>query len=293
MKETLNRLYLVLDEIRWFHEGLTEFLSVARNHKVSTFILNQQDRQWEQLGMPALASVIPDLLRFRIQYRASTRQTADDMAMTEAKYDPFGLQQLVNVYSDTEGESEGGSDSDTDSDGFSDGHSWGTGDSIRDTGERTQSRNSGGSRLQTGGSSRSTGTNYGTSKSRTRSDQLLNAGVNDQHFLRMQELRSLPEHCAMVSFEERTARLRMHPYEPFATRIDGVDWYEWLHQASASHHERKRRQNQRPSFSPVITIFRHVPSAPPEAAPPAAEPVRPGKKTPDASPKPKQANGRR
>jgi hypothetical protein len=290
MKEQLNRLYLVLDEIRWFHEGLTRFLSVARNHKVSTFILNQQDRQWEQLGMPALASIIPDLLRFRVQYRASTRQTADDMAMTEAQYDPFGLQRLVDVYSDTEGESEGGSDSDTDSDGSSDGRSWGNGLSRRDTGEESSSWNNGGSHVRTSGSSRSHGTNYSSSKSRTRSDQLLNAGVNDQHFLRMQELRSLPEHCALVSFEETSARVRMYPYEPYATRLDGVDWHDWLHQASARHHERKRRENRRPPFSPTITIFRGEPSAPP---PPASEPVRPGKRSPDPTPKKKQSGGQR
>jgi hypothetical protein len=290
MKEQLNRLYLVLDEIRWFHEGLTRFLSVARNHKVSTFILNQQDSQWEQLGMRALASVIPNLLRFRIQYRASTREAADDMAMTEAKYNPFGLQQLVDVYSDTEGEAEGGSDSYTDSDGFSDGDSWGNGGSRKDTGEESSSWNSGGSRVRTSGSSRSSGTNHSSSKSRTRSDQLLNAGVNDQHFLRMQELRSLPEHCAMVSFEETSARLRMYPYEPYATRLDGVDWYDWLHQASTRHHERKRRENPRPPFNPTITIFRGEPAAPP---PPAAEPVHPGKRSPDPAPKKKQATGRR
>jgi hypothetical protein len=75
------RLYVALDEIRWFYPDLTWFLSVARNHRVSTFILNQQDEQWAQLGMPALAETVPSLLRLRIQYRAQTKATADDMAM--------------------------------------------------------------------------------------------------------------------------------------------------------------------------------------------------------------------
>lgn len=289
MRDELHRLYVVLDEIRWFHEGLTRFLSVARNHKISTFILNQQDEQWEQLGMPALAKVIPSLLRFRVQYRAATRETADDMAMIAGDYDPFGMLR----YEKTTGRgwsksvAHGVTDSSSDTDSQDDGTNWGGGNS-RDlqTFDMSEHWSSGGSRRR--GSSTTAGSAYNTVESEGESghenEQILSASVSDQHFLRMQTMRSLPEHCALVSFEGRSRIVRMRPFTSYPTQHGEVDWLGWIQRAA--NRSASRQRAQRRPYDRVITIF------PTPAVPDAPEPVTPGKREPDAAPG-KRKRGRR
>jgi hypothetical protein len=281
MRDELHRLYVVLDEIRWFHEGLTRFLSVARNHKISTFILNQQDDQWEQLGMSALANVIPSLLRFRVQYRAATREAADRMARMAGLYDPFGMLRYETTRgrgwskSVAHGETESFSDTDSDDEGTS----WGGGNS-RDlqTFEMSENWSNGGSRRK--GTSSTMGSAYNTveneGESEQENEQILSASVNDQHFLRMQEMETLPEHCALVSFEGKSRLVRMRPFTSYATARGGVDWLGWIQRAA--NRTAARLRARRPRYDRAITIFREP------AAPEAPEEVRPGKREPDAAP---------
>lgn len=295
MRDELHRLYVALDEIRWFHEGLTRFLSVARNHKISTFILNQQDDQWEQLGMPALAQVIPSLLRFRVQYRAATREAADKMARMAGKYDPFGMLQYVTTRGRGWDKSValGDTDSQNESDSEDESANWGTGNN-RDlqTLEMSENWSKGGGRRR--GSARASGSAQSRVETEgereQENEQILSAGVNDQHFLRMQEMETLPEHCALVSFEGRSRLVRMRPFTSYATTRGDVDWLGWIQRAANRNASRQRAR--RPQYDRVITIF------PTPAAPETPEQVRPGKREPDATParrKPerrKRTNGR-
>jgi hypothetical protein len=282
MRTRLNRLYVVLDEIRWFYEGLTRFLSVARNHKVSAFILNQQDDQWEQLGMPALAKVIPSLLRFRVQYRAATRAAADDMAMRLAKYDPFGMlhRELTSSSGKSRGVTSGTSEGDSDNSSWgttevvSNGRSWSP--EFFETGVNWSS-----SRSRHSGSGSSSSTGYSSSESEseseTISESILAASASEQHFLRMQDMFALPEHAAVISHEERSRIVQMRRFYPYPTHRGDVNLLAWFQDASAR--LQRRRRSERPRYDRTITFS----SDPPPPAPPR-ESVQPGKQKPDAAP---------
>jgi hypothetical protein len=286
------RLYLVLDEIRWFFETLTRFLSVARNHRVSTFILNQQEEQWEQLGMPALARVVPSLLRFRAQYRASTRATADEMALLAGKYDPFGMQQREYTTSTSSTESFGT----TDSSGSSDGDSEGFTELVGSGGRRGVAGRSAGdsdeswteNRSRQRGTSRSTSSSYAVQESESSSQSLvehiLSASVSDQHFLRMQEMRTLPEHTALVSAGDEHRLLRMLPFTPFPTMHERTDMLAWFREEANRHLAACRKS--RPAYDRAITLREFVLRAQVAPKQPSgAAPVPPkGKANPDAAP---------
>ncbi|MGZ5440354.1 MAG: hypothetical protein ACXW4P_03765 [Thermoanaerobaculia bacterium] len=298
-----RRLFVVLDEIRWFFPDLTWFLSVARNHRVSTFILNQQDEQWAQLGMPALADTVPSLLRLRLRYRAQTEVTARDMAMTAGKYDPWALQQLARTksratgratgtgavvsHSDTISESSGtvygtsagagasfgssaGWYADDDSVGYSggsnDGHSLNDGWSESESSQRGSASTTGTARSR----------NQVESATETEIEHLLNVGVSEQQFLRAQDMRSLPEHVAQVSFEGQTRLVRMARFEGFPKRLDGVDIYAAYRRSALE--DLARRRTARKAYEPGVTVAR-------PATPVTDERVRPGKRTPDGGPK--------
>lgn len=306
------RLYVVLDEIRWFYPDLTWFLSVARNHRVSTFILNQQDEQWAQLGMPALADTVPSLLRLRIRYRAQTKATAEDMAMLAGRYDPFGMQQRAFTRShahghttgtsdtesqtDTNSESSSKSTTDSGSSGFSagsnsgwyadrenasTGYSGGTSDgrSFDDGWSESESSQHGWSTA----SGTAHGTNESDSETETEIEHLLNAGVADQQFLRAQDMRSLPEHVAQVTWEEQARLVRMARFDGFPKVLDGLPIYDNYRRAALTDLTRRKGAERSP-YDPGIRIVQPVPAAAGD------EPVRPGKRTPDApppSPKPR------
>jgi hypothetical protein len=304
------RLYVVLDEIRWFYESLTRFFSVARNHRVSTFVLNQMDEQFEQLGMPAIAKTLPSLLRLRIQYRAQTTAAADDMALRIGKYDPFGMQKRVTTGSratgQTRGRREGANESDTDSESYGSnegmhagrGYSWGSnagwsadGDgAMRYSGgvSSGDSRDDGWSASDSAqyGSSHTRGKSWDTSTSESETEtvieHLLTASVGDQHFLRMQDMRALPEHCALVNVEGENRLVRMLPFRGFATRRAGKDILAAYR--AAAHRDLTTRRVPRTPYDPLIHMTRPAPTA--------DDTVRPGKRGPEAGPAPTKATRR-
>jgi hypothetical protein len=106
-------------------------------------------------------------------------------------------------------------------------------------------------------------------------EHLLNVGVSEQQFLRAQDMRSLPEHVAQVSFEEQTRLVRMARFEGFPKRLDGVDILADYRRAALEDHARRR--TPRKPYEPNGTIVRSATSA--------EERVRPGKRAPDAAPK--------
>lgn len=291
MCEDLRRLYVVLDEIRWFYEGITRFFSVARNHRVSAFILNQQDAQWDQLGMPALAKVMPSLLRFRVQYRAAGRDAADDMALQLAKYDPFGMLHREETRSVgtgigrtigiAEGETDGSSWGFTEN--VTDGHSF-----SADMSHSTTNWSNGRSRQWGDSSSRSSGSSSSDSESEseTISESILSASASEQHFLRMQDMLSLPEHCALVSHEGKSRLVRMRRFYPYPTHRGDVDLLAWFQDAAGR--LQRRRRAERPRYDRAITLTTHP--APPSAPPP--QKVQPGKPKPDAAPSRRRRNPR-
>lgn len=290
------RLYLALDEIRWFFETLTRFLSVARNHRVSTFILNQQDEQWEQLGMPALARVVPSLLRFRVQYRAATKAAADEMAMLGGKYDPFGMQRREHTITHTTSHSSGTSsvegDSDTDSDGYTElvgsgGRRAIAGENIGsedETWNRGHNRQTGSSRTN----SSSFAVNESDSESQSLVEHILSASVADQHFLRTQDMRTLAEHTALVTAGDEHRIIRMQPFAPFPTEEDGKDILAWF-RAEANAHLAAAAQ-KRPAYSRAISlrefVLRSQVLPTPKQQPAAGTAVKKGKPVPDGALRP-------
>lgn len=291
MREDLRRLYVVLDEIRWFYEGITRFFSVARNHRVSAFILNQQDDQWDQLGMPALAKVMPSLLRFRVQYRAAGREAADEMAMRLAKYDPFGMLHREQTRSESVGSGyvSGSSDGHTDgsssaiSETMSDGHTF-SADMLHSSTNWSNGR----ARQWGESSSRSSSSSssHSESQSETISESILSASASEQHFLRMQDMLSLPEHCALVSHEGSSRLVRMRRFYPYPTHRGDVNLLEWFQHAAGR--QQRRRRGERPRYDRAITLTTYP--APPPAPP--REKVQPGKGKPDAAPGRRKKNPR-
>jgi hypothetical protein len=299
------RLYLVLDEIRWFYEALTRFFAVARNHRVSTFVLNQQDEQWDQLGMPAIAKTLPGLLRFRVQYRAQSNVAADDMAMRGHRYDPFGMQHRETTISHAAGKtsSSGETESSSDMDSESSGENHGSGGNRSSshgsnagwyTGADHASRgysggtNVGGSHSDswsdgfstTHGSSTTCGATYTSSESESETDTLvehiLTASIADQHFMRMQEMRELPEHTALVSHEQTSRLVRMLRFNGFPEVRNGRHIYDDYQQAALK--DLARRRTPREPYDTSIRVVRPKPAVVND------DPIRPGKRAPDSGP---------
>lgn len=306
------RLYLVLDEVRWFYEGLTRFFSACRNNRVSAFVLNQRDEQWEQLGMPAIAKTLPGLLRLRIQYRAQTSYVADEMAIRGPKYDPFGMQKREVTASRSRGRSRGSveSNSSTDSESDTTGGSYtrgggrgtntgsssgwtsapdgeflsytgGTslGDATHDTWSDGQSYGHGTTRAYGSASGRS----RTVTESETSAEHILNASVADQHFLRMQEMRMLPEHCALVSHEDVSKLVRMLPFQGFPEVYEGKNIYKDFCEAAELEHVNRR--SARPPYDPTIQLI----SAPENVK----DPIQPSKPAPEAVLKKRPSKPRR
>jgi hypothetical protein len=344
------QLALMIDEIRWLYEGLTRFFSVARNHRVTSFVLNQQDEQWEQLKMPALAKVLPSLLRMRIQYRPASQESAEQMASRLGVYDPFGLQRRelstskatgtsashakseteaeaeneaeTNSKGDSENEAETESDAETESEGRTDSESssssrnsaygsrrnnsandgystdpdgevstsygWGNtsgDDETYGSGEAEQSGSAkttgtstthGTATMRGTASTRGTATMRGKSTSRgvsttngtstsemeTLVEHIMTASVADQNFLRAQELQRLPEHVALVSFENESRLVRMLPCPAPTATFTRRDVYGEFVTASQRHHAASR-----------ATRVAYEPAAPASRAPAAVEPA--------------------
>jgi hypothetical protein len=128
------------------------------------------------------------------------------------------------------------------------------------------------------------GTNESDSETETAIEHILNASVADQHFLRMQDMRSLPEHVAMVSSEGKNALVRMARFEGFPKTLDGVNIYDEYRRAA--HKFLSRRASERSPYEPTIRIVKTPVAASGD------EPVRPGKPTPDAPPPPKKPGPR-
>ena len=76
------RLYLAIDEVRWMYETISRFFSTLNNHRVSAWVMNQDDYQWLGLGLPTLAKVLPKLLSgVRMRDAAGSSRIADEMAL--------------------------------------------------------------------------------------------------------------------------------------------------------------------------------------------------------------------
>jgi hypothetical protein len=290
MRTDLRRLYVVLDEIRWFYEGITRFFSVARNHKVSAFILNQQDDQWEQLGMPALSKIVPSLLRMRVQYRAASRSAADEMALRLDRYDPFGMlhREETTSYGRSSGRSVGESSSD------SDGRSWGTTENVSNGHTYSATDFAQGSINWSDGRSRHWGesstTQSGTSstesenETETISESILSASASEQHFLRVQDMLALPEHCAIVSHEGVSRLVKMRRFYPYPTHRGDVNMLEWFQ--DASRRQQGRQRTKRPKYDRTIHFYSSPTSDDaPASRPPAREQMPQGKPKPDAAPR--------
>lgn len=84
------RLYLVLDDPRFFRPFMTDFFKVMRNHRVACVLTMQQEEQWDLLDLPAMKNVIRGLLAFKMYYRPETLETGERMALVLKRYDAMG-----------------------------------------------------------------------------------------------------------------------------------------------------------------------------------------------------------
>lgn len=296
-----NQLTIVLDEVRWFYEGLARFFSVARNHRVSCFVLNQQDEQWEALKMPALAKVLPSLLRYRVQYRPQSQQSAEQMASRLGIYDPFGMQKQAFTTTQTTAKSESETETETESEatmesetktsgttssrhsshGEARNNNASEGFSIAADGERgtnqgwgngngeSESWGSGESDQESTGATSGTTTTQGTSKAKGTStsesesvvEHILTASVGDQHFIRGQELQRLPEHRALVSHENSSRLVDLLPFPPRTARFTRRNIHEEF--VTASHRVHKAACALRKLYKPPKPF---APAGPPPKA---------------------------
>lgn len=320
------RLFMLLDEVRWFFESITRFFSVANNHRVSTFVLNQQEDQWLAMGMPALAKTLPKLLSgVRLRDAAESREIADAMALAGAPYDPLGLQYRLTTGTitegesedDSEGENESSSDSETASEQQGSGSRWGSsGSTSTRSGERTgwqeggtdfsfsedtgdadmsgwsedtsESRGSSLSRgsATTRGVSRSRGT--GRSKSRSTVEHLVNVGVTEQHLLRMQQQMHLPRFTVQQRIGASIRYIRLAEPESRESPYLMEKILDEFDEASAQIHDARRRPRLR--YDPVIMLAAPPPPPAPAPAPPATPPAtEPEPDTPPAAVSPKPA----
>lgn len=305
------RLFLFLDEVRWFYEAITRFFSVANNHRVSTWVLNQDDAQWLQLGMPALAQTLPKLLSgVRLRDAAGSREVADAMALADTMYDPVGMQHRLttgtHTRSESEDESEGESDSVAESETESEQESTGSrsgssGSTSERAGQRTgwregsldhsfsedtgdaessgwsedssDSRGSSSSRGKTNtrGTSRSRG--KGHSKSKSTVEHVINIGAAEQHLLRMQREMQLPRFTVQQRRGNVCRYTRLAEQKPRASAALMDRVLDEFDEASADRHNARRRP--RLTYNPVITISAAPPAAPEPvpAEPPAPPPA--------------------
>lgn len=298
-----NRLFLMFDEVRWFFEAITRFFSVTGNHRVSTFVLNQQAEQWGQLGMPAMDAVLPKLLSgLRLRDAAGTSATAEDMALRDACYNPFGLQHRQDSITRTTGDS----DSETDTESETDGESSSTGSqyggssgygqnessSLRDgtgssyrldepldstySSSHDDARGFGSSSSETDswGNSESHGTSSsrgrskarGTTRSRGESvvEHILNAGAAEQHLLRKQKMMQLPRFVVQASTPDQLRYVRLHPPVRPCSLAEIRAIVEEFDEGSAAVHA-ARRSSRKP-YDPSITITRAEAPAPAAAS---------------------------
>ena len=114
----------------------------------------------------------------------------------------------------------------------------------------------------------------------------MSASANEQHFLRMQDMLSLPEHCALVSHEGVSRLVRMRRFYPYPTHRGDVNLLAWFQDAAGR--LQRRRRAERPRYDRAITLTTHP--APPPAPP--AQKVQPGKANPDAAPSRRRGNPR-
>lgn len=115
------RLYLVLDDPRFFRPFMTDFFKVMRNHRIACTVTMQQEEQWDLMDLAPMKNVIGGLLAFKMYYRPETIATAEKMALVLNEYDAMGdtrpyMTRAKNA-SKTNGvaETEGTAESDTDS----------------------------------------------------------------------------------------------------------------------------------------------------------------------------------
>lgn len=299
------RLYLALDEVRWFYESITRFFSTLNNHRVSAWVLNQDDYQWAALGMPALAKILPKLLSgVRMRDAAGSREIADEMALLGAPYDPFGVQQTVFTKTITAGSTQDESEGETEAEGETDSESvqkstsrrsgWmessseqdGAGASWDEEGlhlQHTESGSSGsssgtsedegesqGSATAKGRSSsrgRTSGRRRGSSSSESEVEHLLTAGVSDQHMLRMQREMQLPRYTVQVRTADGMRHVQLAPPSHPWTSHGQIDRYvaEFAEASAARHRARTR---PRVAYDPTIVLAPARPSGPAPADPP-------------------------
>lgn len=212
------------------YKGAFDWISESRNYRVTYTVMNQADDQFRSLGMPEMIDILPEIFPLRFEFRTTSRDIADRRALLLGQYDPFALQKVVTVHSNgtsaTEAETETDSSTDTTSDG--DGHNaaWmqGTQSSVDNEGNLHISTSE--SASDGGGRSGSRAWSFGSASSRSHqrgktkqeSEQVLTAGVSDQHTMRMQQIMALPRFKTLVTYdgEESTNAqiIKLEAYQP-------------------------------------------------------------------------------
>jgi hypothetical protein len=319
------RLFLFLDEVRWFYESITRFFSVANNHRVSTWVLNQQQEQWAQLGMPALASILPKLLSgVRLRDAAESREIADEMALAAETYDPVGLQHRLETEVRTDGESEDESQSENTSDSVSEsegdqhgtaaryafsgsttkrsgnGSSWaergvdlkfshdlGDADSTGWSDDTTDSSSFSSTRGKTGTKGRGKSRGTGRSHSTSQVEHIINVGAAEQHLLRMQRETHLPRFTVQQRTPNGVRYIRLAEPEPNGSPELMRRLLAEFAEASAARHTVRER---RVPYDPDIVI-RSVP--PPPAPDPEPERAPESEPAPPPAPAPPKPPGRK
>jgi hypothetical protein len=297
------RLYLAIDEVRWMYETITRFLSTLNNHRVSAWVLNQDDHQWAALGMPTLAKILPKLLAgVRMRDAAGSREIADEMALLGASYDPFGVQKTVVTTTTTasrtvdesegETESEGEMESESEQAGTSRRSGWtessseqdGEGASWDEEGlhlQHSASGSSGSSSGKSGDEGASEGRGHATGRSSTRGwtrgrrrgssssesavEHLLTVGAAEQHLLRMQEEMHLPRYTVQLRTADGVRHVKLAPPAHPWSKTQIEDLVAEFEEASAAHH--RARIRPRRAYNPAIVLARRpVPPAETEQA---------------------------
>jgi hypothetical protein len=298
---------------------------------VSTWVLNQQDAQWLQINMPALAQTLPKLLSgVRLRDAAESREVADAMALADTMYNPVGMQHRLTTGTvtrsesedESEGESDSVADSETESEQESTGSRWGSSGSTsertgrgtgwregsldhsfsEDTGDAessgwsedsSDSHGSSSSRGKTNtrGTSRSRG--KGRSKSESTVEHVINIGVAEQHILRMQREMQLPRFTVQQRRRNRCSYIRLAEQNPRGSAKLMERVLAEFDEASAERHDARRRP--RLAYNPVITISAAHPASPEpaDAEPPAPPAERAEEPSTPAGPRPSFTRGRR